>query len=578
MTKYASPLVCFLAVSIRALGFQAPPQASAKGSIEGQIVNAKTGAPLKRAMVRLVGMNPNPAPANPPAAPAAAAAATVKAPAPGGVSLPAPAIKSNMPVMMNKETDEQGHFVFTGLDPGRYRITAERQGFLRQSYGARKFSGGSTPITVGDGQSVKSIDVKLTPQSVISGKVLDEDGEPVSNVQIRAQKSVSRNGRKQWSVVANANTSDIGEYRLPELQPGRYVVFASARNSAMNVTATPATEPLPATPEMAYAGTFYPSTADAATAMPVDVGEGGEIHNIDIRLVKTRVFRVRGKVSGMAGARGNVPVTLTARDGAPGRVQVSMAQARGPEGIFEIRNVPPGQYLAHAQTQTNGQQYVAVAPVDVAGSHVDGLVLALSSGGDVQGSVKVADADAPVDLTNLRVMLRPVGFGGQAPRATVGEDLKFTLKSVPPVHYAVTVAGYPDTCYVKSIQFGGADVTEDGVQMTSGGTLDVVISAAAGQMDLVVMTKDGKAANGSQVLILRDGAPMQSRSADENGMLSIKGLKPGDYKVIAWEDVDPNQLWDTDYLRKFENDGKSIKIGTGGHEAAQIKAIPPDAN
>jgi hypothetical protein len=221
---------------------------------------------------------------------------------------------------------------------------------------------------------------------------------------------------------------------------------------------------------------------------------------------------------------------------------------------------------------------VAVSTVDVTGSHVDGLALALSSGGDVQGSLKVTDSDAPIDLKNLRIMLRPVGFGGQAPRASVGEDLKFTLKNVPPVHYAVSVAGYPDTCYVKSIQYGGADVTEEGVQMTSGGTLDVVISASAGQMDLVVMTKDGKAANGAQVLLLRDGSPLQSRTADDNGMISVKGLKPGDYRAIAWEDVDTSQMFDTDFLRKFENDGKSIKISAGAHEAAQLKAIPPESN
>jgi hypothetical protein len=298
--------------------------------------------------------------------------------------------------------------------------------------------------------------------------------------------------------------------------------------------------------------------------------------------VKTRVYRVRGKITGASaggrGGRGSVPVMLTARDGGPAMVQMAMGQARGADGVFEIRNVPPGQYLAHAQTQANGQMFAAVTPVDVIGSHVDGLELALSTGGDVQGSVKVEDSDAPLDLKNLRVMLRPVGFGGQAPRASPAEDLKFTLKGVPPIRFAVNVAGYPETAYVKSIQYGGADVTEDGVQMTSGGTLDIVLSATAGQMDLVVITKDGKAANGSQVLVLKDGSPTQSRTADDNGMLSLRGLKPGDYKVIAWEDVDTSQLWDTEFLRKFENDMKSVKIGPSGHEAVQLKALPPDAN
>ena len=66
-------------------------------------------------------------------------------------------------------------------------------------------------------------------------------------------------------------------------------------------------------------------------------------------------------------------------------------------------------------------------------------------------------------------MLRPVGFAGvPAAACEVGEDLKFTLKSVPPLRYAVTVAGVPETCYVQSIKYGGSEVTEAGVEMTSG--------------------------------------------------------------------------------------------------------------
>jgi uncharacterized protein (DUF2141 family) len=594
MTKHASELVCFLAAGTLAYGFQA--QAPAKGSIEGQIVNAKTGVPLKRATVRVVGINNNNGPMNMavPAAPAnvalradisvivqdAVAAARANAPGAQPVAATQPVMPAQpvRPQTVSKETDEQGRYVITGLDAGKYRVTVERQGFLRTGYGAKKFSGGSTPVVVGEGQAIKGINVKLMPQGVIAGRVLDEDGEPVANVQVRAQRSSNRNGKKVWNTVANTNTSDIGEYRLPDLQPGRYAVATSPRNNAMNMINTPSTEPLPATPELTYAGTYYPSTADSATAIPVDVGEGTEVRNIEIRLVKARVFRVRGKVTGMPnGGRGQVPVMLTARDGSPGR-EMSMGQARGPEGLFEIRNVPAGQYLAHAQMNVNGQQHIAVAPLDVIGSHVDGFVLALSTGGDVQGTVKVVDSPNPVDLKNLQVMLRTVGFGAQAPRAKVGEDLKFTLKGVPPVNYAVSVSGYPDTCYVKSIQYAGADVTEEGVQMTNGGTIDVTISAGAGQMDLVVMTKDDKVAASAQVLIMRDGTPWQSRNTDENGMISIKGLKPGDYKVLAWEDVDSQQLWDTDYLRKFQNDFKTVKISSNGHEAVQVKAIPPDSN
>jgi len=556
-------LVCLFGAALAAHAFQAPAPVPAKGAIEGQVVNGRTGAPLKRAMVRVTGSVP--------AIPGVANAAQ------GGRG--GPPVR---PVMMNKETDEQGRFSIVNLEPGKYRITAERQGFLRQSWGARKYSGGSAQVLVGDGQTVKQIDFRLMPQGVITGKVLDEDGEPMAGVQVRAQRTFLRNGLRVSSTMANATTSDIGEYRLPELKPGRYSVVASPRPRpdmmGMGPGAAASNDPLPANPEMTYAATYYPSTPDVATAVPVDVGEGGEVPQIDIRLVKTRVFRVRGKVIGLpeggAGRRGGgmTPVTLTPRGGSRGGEPVLMGQARGAEGIFEIRNVPAGQYTAHTQAQVAGAQYVAIAPVDVIGSHADGVVLQMATGGDVQGSVKVVDGTAT--LTNLQVSLRPVGFGGQAPRARVAEDLKFTLKGVPPVKWAVNVSGYPDTCYVKSIQYGGADVSAEGVAMTSGGVIEVVLSAAAATVDVIVTAGDNKAGAGAQVAVMKDNALESVRTADESGMLSLKGLKPGSYRVVAWEDVDPDLLWDPDYVRRFENEGKGVKVEASGHEAIQLKAIP----
>jgi hypothetical protein len=267
---------------------------------------------------------------------------------------------------------------------------------------------------------------------------------------------------------------------------------------------------------------------------------------------------------------------LTARDGSRGGELVLMGQARLPEGDFEIRNVPAGQYVAHAQSGGPGsQQFAAAVPLDVVGSHVSGLVLRLSSGGDVEGSVKVADGTPATEFKNLQVSLRPSGFGGQAPRAKVGEDLKFTLKGVPPLKYIVYASGLPENCYVKSIRYGGADVPDDGVEMSSGGVLEVVLSAGASQIDVVVTAGENKAAAGAQVLLLKDGIPDSVRTADENGMLSIKGLKPASYRVLAWEDADPDQLWDPEYLRRFENEGKALKLDNGAHEALQLKAIVP---
>src|SRR5436305_2102982 len=90
------------------------PAGPATSSIEGQVFHGATGAPLKRASVRLVGIGRRQQ---------------------GG----------GMPSMLTKETDDAGRFSFTNLEAGRYSLTAERQGFLRQNYGGRKYNTSGTP-------------------------------------------------------------------------------------------------------------------------------------------------------------------------------------------------------------------------------------------------------------------------------------------------------------------------------------------------------------------------------------------------------------------------------------------------
>jgi protocatechuate 3,4-dioxygenase beta subunit len=537
----------FSLIAHAAFGYQAPGASIAnapKGIIEGQVVNGATGAPLRKTGVRLFGLGQRQ----------------------GGGG------------MQVRETDEQGHFLFTGLEPGRYQLSAERTGFLRQNYGARKYSGGGTPIPLSQDQHIKDIVFKLSPQGVIAGKVVDEDGDPVANLQVRAMRYVYRNGKKQWAQVANGQTSDIGEYRIANLEPGRYLVSTNSRGAdpAMMMQ-TPSAEPPPTTPEMAYAATFYPSAADSANAVPVDLGAGSEMRGINIRLVKTRVFRVRGKAINTVGGsnRQTTMVMLQSKDGT-GTIP-NMAPVRPPDNLFEIRNVAPGSYIVFARSGNGQNQSIAWQAVEVANNHVDGVMLTVAPGVDVQGSFKIADATAALSAPNLSVFLRGTFAIAGAPRARVADDLSFTFQNVSPMHYTVMVSGVPDNCYVKSIRFGGQEVPEDGVDIAGGGPFEITLSATAAEVDGAVVDKEGKpVANATVALIPKDGPPtaIKANNTDENGAVAFKGLKPGDYRLLAWEDVPSGAYQDPEFLKPFEGRAASVKLDPSAKQAVQVKVIP----
>jgi hypothetical protein len=339
---------------------------------------------------------------------------------------------------------------------------------------------------------------------------------------------------------------------------------------------TASNEPLPKTADMTYAATYYPSTMDSSNAVPIDVGAGGELRGIDIRLRKAPVFRVRGKVANVNGAR--VMVMISSKDGmqsAPG----GMSQAVPPDYRFEIRGVAPGSYVLHAQMGNGNQQAVAFQEVQVGTQHVEGVVLAVATGNDVPGTVKVEDATAPVAMPNLSVYLRPDLPIGAAGRAKAGDDQKFTIKNVAPLHYKVSVSGVPDTCYVKSIRYGGQPVPDEGVDILGSGLLEVILSATAGEVDGAVVDKDGKPVAGAIVaLIPKDGpaTAIQGSSTDEKGAATFKGLKPGEYRLIAWEDIQQSAYRDPEFVKPYEGRGETVKLDASARQAVQVKVIPAE--
>jgi hypothetical protein len=337
---------------------------------------------------------------------------------------------------------------------------------------------------------------------------------------------------------------------------------------------------MPQTPEFASVSTYYPSTPEAANAVPVDIGPGGEIRGINIRLRQTQVFRVRGKVMNAGGAgRGTVNVMLTPKEGAMNMVASGIARA--PEYAFEIRGVSPGTYILHAQMGNNAQPAVAFQEIHIANQHVEGVALAVAEGHDIQGVVKIEDASGPpASAPNLNINLRPsMPLIGAVPRAKVGDDLKFTLKSVPALHYIVRPNGLPEGTYLKSIRFGGQEIPDDGVDMLSGGVMEVILSATAAEVDAAVVDKEGKPVAGAMVALIPKAGPptaAQTNQTDEMGAVVFKGLKPGDYKLIAFEDIPWGASQDPEFVKPYEGRGETVKLDASAKQAVQLKVIPAE--
>ena len=127
-------------------------------------------------------------------------------------------------------TNAEGKFAVKGLEPGQYRMSADRPGFARGEYGARPGAMiGGTTLSLEKGQSMKDIEFRLSPHSVITGRIVDEDGEPIQYANVQLQRNRYYQGKKQLLPSNSASTNDLGEYRIFGVPGGKYYLSATTR-------------------------------------------------------------------------------------------------------------------------------------------------------------------------------------------------------------------------------------------------------------------------------------------------------------------------------------------------------------
>jgi hypothetical protein len=228
-------------------------------------------------------------------------------------------------------TNSNGVFEFTELPAARYTLTASKTGYLTLQYGQRRPLEPGKPIDLAAGQTLNSLDFTLPRGSVITGRVVDEFGEPVPDASVQAMRFQYMGGQRQLVPAGRmAQTDDIGQFRVFGLAPGDYYVAATVRsqglgqaiaaevvdrvqsgNAAAGVavdvaSSLPGTfvtgtsdgnfqffggEPVEST---GYAPTYYPGTTNASEAQRITVGVSEEVPGVSFSLSPVRLARISG--------------------------------------------------------------------------------------------------------------------------------------------------------------------------------------------------------------------------------------------------------------------------------------------
>ncbi len=318
---------------------------------------------------------------------------------------------------------------------------------------------------------------------MISGQVLDRDGDPWINASVEVYRYVWRNGKHQVRGYNSEPVNDRGEFRIAQLPRGRYFLVATLH-------------PSPSTAKRAREEeqtTSYPNALRQDGATPIPVQAGQELQGIEIRLRKSAVYWIRGKVIGLASAASETTAEGAWRKpGVSAIVPSSDQQYAGTlqaDGSFGIGGVPPGSYeipvsqirLSRAAMRQNGlgRTQVAVTSHNI----IEDAVVAVTQPRQLGGHVRV-EGDEHANISGVQVWLETVDGSSWMEPGIPREDGSVEFGQVGAERYQVRVKSTADTLYLKAIRWGGIETRNPIVDLTQdrGSALELLLNAKGPQI------------------------------------------------------------------------------------------------
>ena len=510
----------------------------------------------------------------------------------------------NAPGTSNRaaQTDEAGVFDFLGLPAGRYNLAVQKSGYISLSYGQRRPLQPGTPIQIEEGQHFKDIEFRMPRGSVISGTIADELGDPMPGITVRVMRFQSAQGVRQLAPAGGGQTDDRGIYRIWGLNPGEYYVSAVAPNFSPRgalpefagrggrggpFAAGRGVPPDQPSDEVGYAPTYFPGVPSVFEATPVNVGLGAEVNDINFNVLLVHTARISGRVNNLDGTpvtAGNVNLTAEGTTGR-GTSGINLSSRIRWDGAYSIANVPPGRYTLRARGTDDVAPQHAVVPITVVGDDLTDVVIVVSAGATLTGTVtfQATQAGSPPDPAQVRVVAQPVdpNVSGASVNARVEKDGRFTLNGLPLGPYFLR-ANAPRGWSLRSVIVDGQDVIDAPLDVRGGQKIAgaaLVFSDRQTELSGTIADTQGRPVTEYTVLAFPTDATLWRPQArhimtvrpDQNGRFQLRGLPAGDYYLSAIDPQQPGEWFDPRFLDEQRADASRVSLSDGETRTHNIR-------
>jgi hypothetical protein len=465
-------------------------------------------------------------------------------------------------------TGDDGRFEFR-VKGGKYSLQGAKRGFITADYDQHEQF--SSAIVTGAGLDTESIVLKLAPSAVLSGRILDESGDPVRRANVALWREDHSTGVSRIVRFRNDIADDQGAYEFTPLDGGTYFLSVSAAPwyAVHPVSTAPEGEaPMPTMVDrgldVVYPTTYYAGATESEDATPIPI-RGGDRLELDLHLVPVQALHVvfRGPQNGEN--MYSMPL-LQKRvfDGMDRQIRQENIHLTSP-GVFEIVTAPGKYAVRFSGPARNGR----ISEVDISQDHQEVDTSSGDALSNVNASIHVLGEDAvPRELFVILRDEQKRGVNFQL----VSSKGEVAFANIAPGTYDL-IAGSQDNSYsVTRIVAEGHETPGHTLKVPAGSSLSLSLTLVGGSGRVEGFAKRaGKAVAGAMVVLIPKH-PEANRElfrrdqSDLDGSFLLQSVIPGAYTVIAIADG-----WDLAWsqpgvISKYAGHGQTIVVpGQGSH-------------
>ena len=443
-------------------------------------------------------------------------------------------------------TSDNGRFDFK-VGPGKYALQGAKRGFITASYDEHEQF--STAIVTGAGFDTVDLVLRLAPSAVLSGKILDELGEPVRHARISLYREDRRVGVSRILRVRADTSDDQGAYEFFPLDAGTYFVSATATPwYALHPLASHQsdTENLPTAVDhsldTAYPVTYYGDSTEPDDATPIPI-RGGDHLQADIHLNPVPALHLLFRVPDN-GEHG-ITVPRLQRPSFDGEefVETGGMQQVSP-GVFEIDGVAPGRYAVRMPGEGRGGE---ANEVDITDNGQELNVSGAERASTLKATVQVlGEATLPpqIEIALRNSKMRLVAWQEMDAKGEV------EFGDLAPGKYDVMAGSRAKAYSVVRMSSDNGVILGHALNVAAGTSLTISLSLSGGAAKVEGFAKRaGKPAAGAMVVLVpkdpeSDRDLFRRDQSDQDGSFTLPSIVPGAYTIVAIENG-----WDLDWSR-----------------------------